>query len=705
MRILVSWLRDFVAVDVPVQELADVLTMRGFEVSAVEPAPAAVRSEAEDAVLDLEITTNRPDCLSVTGIAREVSTVYHRPLRSAALNTVSAQPADSDETGLVVEIDDPELCPRYTACAVGVTIGPSPAWLAARLEAAGVRPINNIVDVTNYVMFELGHPMHAFDLDTLSGRRIRVRRSGPGETIRTLDGQTRSLTSDMLVIADADRPQAVAGLMGGADSEVTGATQIVALESAYFLPRSVRRTGRRLALSTDASYRFERGTDIEAPVLAMRRALTLLAEIGASRSSGSIIDSYPQPHTPPVIPLRHARIGRVLGVTVDTPFVQRTLERLGFTVAPDPPGDAGQSDGDRWQVTVPTHRVDVSREIDLIEEIARHYGYDRLPATFPPALRPPAQPDEWQRLQRLLRQVLTASGCSEAITYSFVENSAAVPFADVEDDLVHMANPLSEKFSVLRPSLLPGLVDALVRNRRREHRDVRLFEIGVRFRRRDGETRGLAIAICGSGTPAHWSAADRAVDLFDVKGIIERTCAACGVQPTFAPAKLATLVPGRSASVAAISHRDGEPTVQLGYLGQLAPAIADARGLPSTGGEIYVAELDLAALESVAADRNALQATPVPRHPSVVRDLALVVDQHLPAGAVRDTILAAAADTLIDVREFDRYVGEGIPEGCLSLALHLTFRAPDRTLTDAEVQASIDNIVATLERRHGISLR
>ena len=705
MRILVSWLRDFVAVDVSVQELADVLTMRGFEVSAIEPAPAAVRSQEEDAVLDLEITTNRPDCLSVAGIAREVSTVYHTPLRSADLDTVSAKPIDSADTGLAVEIDDPDLCPRYTACAVDVTIGPSPAWLAARLEAAGVRPINNVVDVTNYVMFELGHPMHAFDLDALSGHRIRVRRSGPGEAIRTLDGQTRPLTPGMLVIADAERPQAVAGVMGGADSEVSGGTQIVALESAYFLPISVRRTGRLLALSTDASYRFERGTDIEAPVRAMRRALTLLAQIGASRQSGPIIDSYPQPHTPPVITLRHARVGRVLGVTIETTFVVQTLERLGFTVAPEPPGSAGQNDGDRWQVTVPTHRVDVSLEIDLVEEIARHYGYDRLPATFPPALEPPAQPDTWQRLQRLLRQVLTASGCSEAITYSFVEHSAAVPFADDEDDLVHMANPLSEKFSVLRPSLLPGLVDALVRNRRREHRDVRLFEIGGRFRRNDGETPGVAIAICGSGTPEHWSVANRAVDLFDVKGIIERTCAACGVQPTFTPAELATLVPGRTASVTAVSRRDGDQTVQLGYVGQLAPVIADARGLPSTGGEIYVAELELTALESVAADRNKLQAAPVPRHPSVVRDLALVVDHHLPARVVRDTILAAAADTLIDVREFDRYVGKGILEGCLSLALHLTFRAPERTLTDGEVQASIDKIVAALEHHHGATLR
>ncbi len=705
MKILVSWLRDFVDVDATVQDLADVLTMRGFEVSAIEPAPAAVRSKVEDAVLDLEITTNRPDCLSVVGIAREVSTIYRTALRSPTASIDGDVPGETADAGVSVTIEAQDLCPRYAATAVDVTIGPSPAWLAARLEAAGVRPINNVVDVTNYVMLELGHPIHAFDLDALTGQEIRVRRAKPGETIRTLDTQTRTLDPDMLVIADAERPQAVAGVMGGAHSEVSGATRVVAFESAYFLPTSVRRTSKRLALSTDASYRFERGIDIEAPVLAMRRALTLLVELGACQKRRPIIDVYARPRTPLVIGFRHARIARVLGVDVEPTFVPDTLERLGFTVEPEPVDNAVENDGARWNVTVPTHRVDVSREVDLIEEIARHFGYDQLPATFPPASQAPAPQDDWQRLQRLLRRILTASGCSEAITYSFVEHAAARPFADSDDDIVHMANPLSEKHSVLRPSLLPGLIDALVRNRRREHRDVRLFEIGNRFGRHDGESRGLAVAITGARVPEHWSVADLAVDLFDVRGIVERTCAACGVEPIFAAMEHAVLVPGRTASVCGVSRHDDGQTVPLGYLGQLAPDLADARGLPSTGGEVYVAELDLAALESVAADRNQLKAEPVPRHPSVVRDLSLVVDEHLPAAAVRDTILAAAADTLVDVREFDRYTGKGIPENCVSLALHLRFRALDRTLTDTEVQASIDRVVAALKRDHGVTLR
>ena len=526
LRILVSWLRDFTTFDVSVQALADTLTMRGFEVADIEPPPSRVVAEDEDAVLDLEITTNRPDCLSVLGIAREVSTIYGTPLR--APNLKIAQPPDGTPPAVSVTVEDVELCPRYVASVAEVTVGPSPGWLAARLEAAGVRPVNNVVDATNYVMLELGHPLHAFDLHRLDGPELRIRQAVAGERVRTLDGQERALREDMLVIADAARAQAVAGVMGGAASEVSGATRVVALESAYFEPTSIRRTSKRLGLSTDASYRFERGTDIEAPLVAMRRLLGLLADIGAGRPQGSIIDRHPHPRPPATVELRHERIARVLGVDVDKAFVAVTLERLGFTVE--------SIDGDdRWLVTVPTHRVDVSREIDLIEEVIRHYGYDRLPSTFPALVQPPAPIGDWLRRHRLLRQVMTASGCSEAITYSFIEQAAAAPFAEEATEIVGIVNPLSEKFAVLRPSLLPGLVDALVRNRRREHRNVRLFEIGKRFLRSQGETASLAVAVTGAGTPEHWSTAVREADLFDVKGIVERVSEALGVTCTFEP--------------------------------------------------------------------------------------------------------------------------------------------------------------------------
>ena len=699
MRILVSWLREFVPVTASVDELAAALTAHGFEVSAVEPAPPVpgLPARGEDAVLDLEVTTNRPDCLSVAGVAREVATIHGADLTwPAAADT----PAGEGALPVTIEEDARALCPRYAAAVAEVKVGPSPAWMAARLEAAGIRPINNVVDVTNYVLIELGHPLHAFDLDRLAGGELRIRRARAGESVRTLDGVERPLTADVLVIADGARPQAVAGVMGGADSEVTGGTTRAAFESAWFDPVSVRRTSKRLALSTDASFRFERGADVEAPVRALRRALRLLGEIGGGAPRGAIVDRYPAPRERAAVPLRHERIGRVLGVQVEPGFVRATLERLGFGVAPAADGDGG---GPRWRVTVPPHRVDVSREIDLVEEVARHHGYERLPATFPALVRPPAPPGAALSRQRLLRRVLTAGGCSEAITYGFVEEAAARPFVGRADELVRIANPLSEKFAVLRPSLVPGLLDALIHNRRRDRRDVRLFEIGRRFTAGGGEESSVAVALAGAAAPRHWSAGERRTDLFDAIGLVDRVCEAFGVRPEYEPAARGTLVPGRAAAVRAKTPDTAEP-VAIGCVGELAASIAQGRGLPGDDA-VYVAELDLAALARAGADRGRMTAAPLPRYPAVVRDLALIVDSALPAAAVRDTIRSVAPETLLQAREFDLYEGEGIPQGRRSLALRLTFRAPDRTLTDVEVQGAVDQIVAALKTAHGGVLR
>lgn len=713
MRILLSWLRDFVDVNVSPDELAEALTTHGFEVSAVDPASTLVAGGQPDAVLDLEITTNRPDCLNVLGIAREVSTIYGSELRDSVINVSEelVKSAGDDTSGLAVSIESQDLCRRYTGAIVDVTVGPSPGWLAARLSAVGVRPVNNIVDITNYVMIEMGHPMHAFDLEPLKDGVIKVRLVKKDEVIRTLDGQERRLSPDILVIADSARPHAIAGIMGGADSEVSSSSRSVVLESAYFQPASIRRTSKRLSLSTEASYRFERGSDIEAPVTAMRRALTLFHETGAGQLRGSVVDNYPQPHSSkePIV-LRHTRISRILGVTISSTFVEATLKRLDFALEPASANQkvddsvAVAQVGPTWHVVAPTRRVDVSQEIDLIEEVARHYGYDRLSSTFPPVIQAPSQLSPWQKQQRLLRQVLSAGGCSEAITYSFTDRAAGIPFVDNEDDLVDIANPLSEKYTVLRPSLIPGLLDSLIHNRRRERRDIRLFEIGKRFRQSTGETAGVAIIITGARTAEHWSTQNSFVDLFDIKGIVERLCGALGVAPRFKSIDSSILVPGRAAQVSALSPGTTTP-VSLGVLGQLTPSLAATRGLPESVEEIYVAELDLRVITSVAIDRSQLQAASVPRHPSVIRDLALIVGDSLPAATVRETIESAAPDTLVNIREFDRYRGKGVPDGCVSLALRLTFQAAERTLTDIEVQLAIDNVVTALKKRHDATLR
>ena len=706
MRILVSWLREFVKLPVdsgdpgdpgsPVNmtELAATLTMRGFEVGAVEPWPAdaASANEPPDAVLDLEITTNRPDCLSVLGIAREVSTVYATDLRMPALWSDDDDPRDP----IAVTIDDADvdLCSRYVGALADVEVGPSPRWLAARLEAADVHPINNVVDVTNYVMLELGHPMHAFDLDRLAGPEIRVRRARAGETIRTLDGVQRQLEPEMLVIADSERAQAVAGVMGGADSEVSSTTQTIVLEAAYFNPIAVRRAGKRIGLATDAAYRFERGADVEAPVRAMARARQLLTTIGAGQPRGPVVDRYPAPPAPIVVRLRHHRIGLLLGQTIDVAFVAPTLTRLGFDVQLGP-----TTDPPVWHVTVPTFRVDVSREEDLIEEVARHHGYDTLPTTYPAPTQPARPSGPWLARDHLVRQLLTGCGFSEAITYAFIEREPALATHAHPEDIVALRNPLSEKGAVLRPSLLPGLVDSLVHNRRRERQDIRLFEVGSRFCHRDGETPALALALTGDAVARHWSNTGRKTDLFDLTGVLARLCEGFGGVATFEPDTAGHLMPGRTACV---RLRVADTTTVLGTVGQLDPGFADARGL--TGSDaVYVAELDLRPLTTGAFDH--LRATPVPRYPSMTRDLSIEIDNALPAVRVRDTIRTAAGPSLINIKEVDRYVGNGVAADAVSLSMRLTFRAPDRTLTDTEVQKATDEVVRALARAHQAKLR
>jgi phenylalanyl-tRNA synthetase beta chain len=645
--------------------------VRGFAVEGLEPLPDG------DTVLDFEVTANRPDCTSVRGLAREVATAYGLPLKDIggleALTPGTREP-------FTVEIERPDLCGRYVGAFAAVSVSPSPDWLQERLRACGVRPINNVVDVTNYVLLELGQPMHAFDMTRLTGPAIRVRTAASGEKLRTLDGQDRALTPDMLVIADAIRPVAVAGVMGGADSEVSPSTTSVVLESASFSPTSVRRTSKTLGLKTEASTRFERGVDPELPAVAMARACALLRQLGA-QPAGTSLDCHPAPVPARRLRLRRARLAGLLGFEVPDADLLRILHALGFTVDP---ANAG------WDVAVPTARVDVAREVDLIEEVARHYGYDRVPARFPALMAPPPPTDPRSAQARHLRGVMTGAGFFEAMTFGFIAEAAATPFAPA-GDIVGIANPLSETFAVLRPSLVPGLLDGIGHNRRREQPDVRLFEIGARFSRAAGERRALAFAWTGAADPPHWSAPLTGVTFFDAKGVVERVCLALGVPVSIEAGTADWLVAGQSAAIVA-------GTVRAGVVGRLAPAVAERHGI-SRDDAVFVGELDLDALseQRVPAGRVA----PLPRFPSVSRDIALLVDDTLQSATLRTTIREAAPETLVQIREFDRYQGKGIPDGKMSLALRLTFRSPDRTLTDGEVQAAMDEVLAAVRWAHG----
>jgi phenylalanyl-tRNA synthetase beta chain len=712
MRLVLSWLREFVDVSASAEEIAGTIGLRGFEVAAIEHLGGA------DAVIDFEITANRPDCLSVLGLAREAAAAFDRPLRlpssdsNARVRLATVPTAASDR--VAVTIEDDELCPRYAALVADVSIGPSPAWMTARLEAAGVRPINTIVDITNYVNLEIGQPMHAFDRETLAGAEIRVRRAKRGETIRTLDGIDRTLEPDMLVIADRDRAQAVAGVMGGGASEVSQRSKTVVFESAYFKPASVRRTSKRLGLKTEASTRFERGADIGAQAIAIQRAVALMEQIDAGRPVGPIVDRYAHPREPKRLHLRRERMALVLGVRVPDADVVRILTGLGLDVS---------ASRDGWDVVAPTFRVDLLREADLVEEVGRHYGFDKLEATFPSMTQPAPPPDPRVTRDRLVRSLLTAAGLSEAVTFGFVEAKAAELFvsAPAEEphrpagaqgqreptiaaaatrfpDLVRIANPLSAKFDTLRPSLLPGLVDAVAHNRRHGRRDVRLFEIGTRFTA-GGETRGAAIAWTGGAGPDHWSGGGREVDFFDVRGVAELLCGPLGVPVRFEPARTPYLVAGQTA---VIRVADGPACgAAIGVAGQLSPAVADARGLPRQD-RVMVAELDLDALHRARVAASDWVA-PLPRHPFAVRDLSIVVSSALPAEIIRGTILTAGRDLpapLVGSVFFDRYQGKGIPDDAVSLSIRLTFQAVDRTLTDAEVNGSVETILAALVREH-----
>ena len=747
MKALVSWLRDLVEIPdgVSIDALAHALHMTGFELAGIEREGVA----DGDAVIDFEITANRPDTLSVIGLAREISALYDTPLRGAAVaatataaaataaavnspaSGLNGTPHNSDASGLKVTIEDPALCPRYAAAVADITVGPSPAWLAARLTAAGIRSINNIVDITNYVLIETGHPLHAFDMALLEGPHIKIRRAKPGEKVKTLDGQERTLAEDMLVIADASRAQAVAGVMGGGDSEVSEKTRTIALESAYFTPSSIRRTSKRLGLSTEASYRFERGADPEAPARALARACELIEQIGAGKVRPDWIDARATTRTPVVLTLRHEQIARILGYVAPPSDVERILTRLGFDLTSNAAAQASGAAGTAspvgasgrglvWQVTVPSWRVDVTREIDLIEEVARVYGYDQIPTTFP-ALRtvPPAPGARLQR-DRAVRQMLRAAGFHEAATLAFIERGAALDFTP-EASIVAIANPLSEKFAVLRPSLLPGLVDALAYNRRREQRDIRLYEAANCFTRGagEGERRRVAAVWTGAASAPHWSGSGRAADVFDLSGAVTALGAALGLDAVFVPAERPYLSPAvaggiqvrrRTADGAAKNGanakagENADDAREIGVIGQLLPAIADTRGIPANE-PVFLFEIDLDVVLDWTSLGDQLRVTPLPRHPSVVRDVSIALNADLPAAQVRDTIRAAAPVTLDRVVEFDRYQGKGVPDGQCSLSLRLTFRAPDRTLTDTEIQDAMDRIIAALASSHGAALR
>ncbi len=653
-----------------------------------------------DTVLDLEITPNRPDCMSVAGVAREVG---------AILGVDASMPSSTPEEGgapveavAEVRIDAPELCARYAARLIrGVRIGPSPEWLAQRVTAAGARPINNVVDVTNLVMFELGQPLHAFDAATIAAENGRitviVRRAQAGESLRTLDGQDRRLDADTLVIADPNGAIALAGVMGGEATEVSESTVDVLLESACFSPTSIGRTSRSLGLTSEASIRFERGVDRAGCVAAADRAATLIAEVSGGVVAPGVLDEYPVPPEPTRIRLRMDRLNSFLGTRMETDGVRSLLGRLGIETTVS--GDAGQSVA--LDVTVPTFRPDLEREVDVIEEVVRLWGMDRVEGTLPGGRGRAGGLTADQKWRRTMHTAMRAAGLNETMTYSFGDPTDVERFGLALGEgemLVELLNPMSEEQAVMRWTLAPGLLRSVAYNQSRGTENVHLYEMGMTFRTSAGrklpkERMMIAGALAGRWNDTGWAdprpartsgsdASDATLRFFDGKGVIDTLLESIGVGRWKArDADHGFLQPGRAADV--IVGGD-----VVGWIGEVHPAVLDT--FEATG-PVVMFELSVEMLTRAAV--GVRKAQEVPRHPAVMLDVALVVQRSVTAERVGQAIVGAGGKLLESARLFDVYEGDGVPEGMKSLAFSLTYRAPDRTLTDDEIRPLHERLV------------
>ena len=657
-----------------------------------------------DTVLDIAITPNRPDATSHLGVARDVAALTGAALMVPDVDV--PEPGGETAEQITVQIDDPEGCPRYAALIVrGVTVGPSPDWLKGRLEAIGLRPINNVVDVTNFVLHEMGQPLHAFDLALLAGNRIIVRRSTSGETLTTLDDQKRDLPEGSLLICDAEKPVAVAGVMGGANSEVSASTTDVLIESAVFDPSSVRRTAKALGLQTDASYRFERGIDPTAQARAAARAAHLLVELAGGTLVPGLVDETPRPYEAQTTTLRSARVARVLGTPVPDDEATRLLRAIGFGVEPD-----GSALEPTLNVTIPPFRPDVTREIDVIEEVARLYGYDRLPqpSSTPVPLLPASDTPSARLLDRARRR-LAALGLRELYTNSLVRRETADAFTDAawhgrDVEVIETLNPISQEMAALRPSLLPGMIETVAYNQARGSAALRFMEAGSVYARSTDETEpvvgyrertALALGISGPAQRAAWDSAAREVDVYDLKGIVMDLLDDLGLTDIEEDAQ-----PTSSTLAAyALALRSG--STRLGVLGRASDDIARTYDLQAP---LFIAELDWDAIAALATRDEVTRYAPISRFPVAERDLALVVPEAQAAEPLLRTIRDAGRPLLQEARLFDLYRGDRIAEGTKSLAFSLRFGA-DRTLTDREIDGRVKRIVSLLASQHGAELR
>lgn len=699
MKIVYNWLKEFVDATAPAAELRTRLSLAGMAIDSLEESAAGP-------VLDVEVTANRPDCLGHYGLAREVAAIYRLPVKPLAPKLKESSEKVADATR--VEIEAPELCGRFTARIMrGVKIQPSPDWLRQRLEAIGQNSINNVVDVTNYVMFELGQPMHAYDLDKLSGPRIVVRRARTGEKMRTLDGAERSFAKDMCVIADGSHAVGIAGVMGGAESEIGFASRNLLLEAAWFDPISVRRASKALGLRTEASYRFERGTDPEMAEMASRRAAELIQQLAGGEVLHGVIDVYPGRAAAPSIELSRKELLRVMGADVPDRDIEEILSALGFQPA--------RTDAHRgtpgsllavWKCTQPSWRRDASRGIDLIEEVARHYGYDKFPPRLPPA-KLPARRLPHAEAEASLRERVVALGYQEIVAIPLVDARRDEIFRAVGVTPAVIGNPLAEDASVMRSTGIVTMLGALEWNLNHGQRDLRLFEIGKTYEMRDGqpvETRVLTLGATGLARQKTIHEAAREFGFADLKGDLDNIGALAGglCWSKWLGGMGAAIKPWLNAAESGNVSILGTAE-QFGTAGQLARRVADQLKLRQ---EVFVAELRLEPLlAGIEAARAARKFTPIPRFPAVERDFSLVLSDGVTFAQVADTIRALAIPELRSIEAADLFRSGKMPVGKFSLMIRVTFQSGETTFTDAQIADFSAHIISALESKLGATLR
>ena len=643
-----------------------------------------------DTVLDLEVTPNRPDLLSVIGVAREVAALTGQSVSVAEVSYPETGPPIAEE--VAVEIADPDLCPRYCASLIsGIKIGDSPEWLKERLTACGMRPINNIVDATNYVMLEYGQPLHGFDYDKIGDKKIIVRRAGEGEVLVSLDGVERSLNREMLLITDSRRAVAIAGVMGGANSEVSQDTTSILLESASFNPASIHYTGHGLRLTSEASMRFERAIRPELTLPALRRATQLVLELAGGHAARGIIDVYPGQKERQPVHLRTSRTNKILGMGLTAEQIAATLSSLGFEL------QNAAAEGE-FRVTAPYWRSDISLEVDLIEEVARIAGYDAIPTTMLSGALPVQNPDPMLEFKKKVRQGLAGFGFQEVITYSLTSRELldkGVTVHPLEPAPLHLANAMTADQEYLRTSLRGNLLSALAANIRHEDGAIRLFELGRVYLPRDNDLPDEVELLCGllaaPGGEKSWNVSSDPLDFFTAKGVVESLLAHLYIAGSFIEAKDSGLRPGWQAAV--IVNGD-----KIGVIGELHPGVAEAFEISRP---VYLFEVSLASLLPHTVGRRPYQ--PITRFPAVVRDIALVLDFRVSHQQVMDIIQGFALVSKVTL--FDVYTGRQVPSGKKSMAYRISFQSKDHTLTDEQADKMLKEILDRLAGELGASLR